>query len=61
MRLKDFWDFEPFCANLATKFAKCCNFLSKKFNVGSKNADFDADFKSVEKVAKRPTRKNLEG
>jgi hypothetical protein len=36
------------------------NFLSKKFNMGSKSADFDADFKSVEKVAKRPTRKNLE-
>jgi hypothetical protein len=27
----------------------------------SKNADFDADFESVEKVAKKFTRRNLEG
>jgi hypothetical protein len=29
VRLKDFWDFEPCFANLASKFAKSCNFLPK--------------------------------
>jgi hypothetical protein len=31
------------------------------FNVAAKDAEFDADFKSVEKVAKKFTRRKLEG
>jgi hypothetical protein len=35
--------------------------FTKNFNIGTKNAEFDADFESVEKVAKKVTRRKLEG
>jgi hypothetical protein len=49
--------FAPFCARLASKFAKSANitqsYLFQIFSICvSKNAEFDADFESVEKVAK---------
>jgi hypothetical protein len=51
--------FEPICANLASKFAKsgfkCSvdpqNYFFKSNNI-SKNPEFYADFKSVEKISK---------
>jgi hypothetical protein len=53
--------FAPFCAHLASKFAKSTNitqnYLFQIFSIClSKNAEFDAD-KSVEKVAKKWTRR----
>jgi hypothetical protein len=53
--------FEPFFAHLASKFAKSATmtptnffFIYKKI---SKNAEFHADFESVEKVVKNAQKK----
>jgi hypothetical protein len=44
---------KPFCALLVSKFSKCeTNFFYKNLICLPKIAEFDADFKSVEKVAK---------
>ncbi len=59
-----FWFFEPFFARLASKFKKSTNmtkknFFCKKSKKVSKNAEFHADFESVEKVVKKWTKKKL--
>jgi hypothetical protein len=56
--------FEPFRALLTPKFAKCANMTKKiifsnYFNMGVKNAEFGAEFESVEKVAKKFTHRKL--
>jgi hypothetical protein len=56
--------FEPFRARLTSKFAKSANMTKKiifsnVFDMDIKNAEFDAEFESVEKVAKRFTRRKL--
>ncbi len=53
-----FWFFEPFFAHLASKFSKSANMTNKNFfwenkKKISKNADFHADFESVEKVVSK--------
>jgi hypothetical protein len=56
---------EPFFAHLASKFAKSANmtpkifFLTKSKKI-SKNAEFHADFESVEKVVKKCTINKLQ-
>jgi hypothetical protein len=49
-----FWFFEPFFARLASSLKKCLydqnQIFLKKFKNILKNAEFHADFKSVEKV-----------
>jgi hypothetical protein len=50
--------FEPFRSRLTSKFAKSANmtqkmFVSNYFDMGIKNAQFDAKFESDEKVAKK--------
>jgi hypothetical protein len=55
--------FEPFFVRLASKFSKSTNMTKKFFFVLIKkivkNAGFHADFKSVEKVVKKCTKKVL--
>ncbi len=56
--------FEPFRACLASKFAKSTNmtaknFLGNKIKKVSKNTKFLADFKSVENVSQKFTKKGL--
>ncbi len=58
-----FWFFEPFFARLASKFEKSTNMTFKKnfrekIKKVSKNAEFHADFKSVEQVVKKCTKKS---
>ncbi len=59
-----FWFFAPFFAHLASKFAKSANMIPKIFcgkksrNTYIKNAEFHADFESVEKVVKKYTKKS---
>ncbi len=58
--------FAPFRASLASKFEKNANMTQKYFfqifSIWiSKNAKFDADFESVEKVAKKFTQRKLQG
>ncbi len=48
----------PFCARSASKFAKSANMIQENFFQifsiwVSENAEFDAEFESVEKVAKK--------
>jgi hypothetical protein len=55
-------NFAPFLAYLAPKFAIVAKTITKEFvlqklDSGLKNAEFDADFESVEKVAKNFTKK----
>ncbi len=57
-KIKVFWWFELFRARLAYKFAKNANMDAKKcsqiFSIWVlKNAEFDANFKSVEKVSRK--------
>jgi hypothetical protein len=54
--------FEPFFARLASKFSKRAN-MTKKICLKQiikifKNAEFHADFESVEKVVKKRTKKS---
>ncbi len=56
----------PFRARLAYKLAKSANmtqkiFFPNIFNMGVKNTEFDADFESVKKVAKKCSRRKLQG
>ena len=56
--------FEPFSAQLASKFAKSAKrppkkYFWKKSKKKSKNAEFHADFRTVEKVANKFTQKKL--
>ncbi len=58
LQKKIFRFFGPFCARSASKFAKSANMTQKiifsnYFDMVSKNAEFDADFESVEKVLKK--------
>ncbi len=59
-----FWFFEPFFAQLALKFEKSTNVTCKIFfgknQKGVKNAEFHADFESVEKVVKKCTKKSYQ-
>ncbi len=60
-----FWFFEPFFARSASKFAKSANMNQKKFFFSKsknilKNAEFHADFESVEKVVKKCTKKKFD-
>jgi|LakMenE01Jun11ns_1017448.scaffolds.fasta_scaffold9305158_1 hypothetical protein len=53
---------EPFFARLASKFEKSTNMTIKTFFLikkSRKNAKFHADFKSIEKVLKKFTKKKL--
>jgi hypothetical protein len=55
--------FEPFFSHLASKFAKSANmtpknFFVKKIKKDIKNAEFHADFESVEKFAKKCVKKS---
>ncbi len=59
---KFFRFFGLFCAHSASKFAKNANLtqiiiFSNYFDMGIKNAEFDADFESVEKVVKNAYKK----
>jgi hypothetical protein len=64
---KVFLYFEPICADLASKFAKRVlnanktpkKLFWKKDELLSKSAEFYADFKTVEKVAKKFMHKKL--
>ncbi len=53
--------FEPFWPCLSSEFPKSINRTGKncmkKFNLGMKNAELDADFEFVEKVAKNHAKK----
>jgi len=57
------------CLDIATSSPKAAQWpmicqkknFTKNCNIGTKNAEFDADFESVEKVAKKVTRRKLEG
>jgi hypothetical protein len=58
--LNTFFDFEPVFARLTSKFEKSTNmtlknFFLEKIEKVSKNAEFHADFESVEKVVKKCT------
>ncbi len=61
--LNKFFDFlKPFFARLASKFEKSTNMTFKNFfffksKKVSKNAEFHADFGSVEKAVKKCTKK----
>ncbi len=46
---------EPFCTRLASQLAVSANMtpLFYNFDMGVKNAEFDADFESVEKVVNK--------
>jgi hypothetical protein len=55
--------FEPSRAHWHSKFEKSTNmtqknFIFEKIKKGAKNAEFHADFKSVEKVFKKCTKKS---
>jgi hypothetical protein len=59
-----FFDFMSRFARLTSKFAKSANMIQKIFfsnfsYMGIKNTEFDAEFESVEKVAKKFTQKKL--
>jgi hypothetical protein len=61
---KRFLVFWPFCARSASKFAKSANITTKKYFQliliwVLKNAEFDADFESVEKVVQKFLRNKL--
>jgi hypothetical protein len=57
------------CLDIATSSPKAAQWpmicqkkiFTKNFNIGTNNPEFDADFESVEKVAKKVTRRKLEG
>ncbi len=53
--------FEPFSARWLQSLHKCYNetiVFGLTFNMGLKNAEFDADFESVENIAKKFTQKS---
>jgi hypothetical protein len=57
--------FLPFRVRLASKFAKSANmtlklFVQHIFNMGIRNAEYDANFETVEKVAKMLTCRKLD-
>ncbi len=55
--------FEPFRARLTKKFAKSANMTIQNFfkqsPYGYEKTEFDGEFESVEKVAKKFTRRKL--